>query len=120
MAQRDKHHAKKSFQSDGHNPSLSSLHLEDGVDITAGERARAERLLPALKERLRRELLAEGKDPDAAAAAEDDSFEGADNDVLETGCCATASFDVTHMFRSLIARHMQKLLADCRTQLSFV
>jgi hypothetical protein len=47
---------------------------QDGVPISAEERQHAQVMLPGLQARLRAELLAEGLDPDANAAAEDDSL----------------------------------------------
>ena len=62
--------------------------IQDGVQVGMAERRRAGELLLSLRVRLRAELTAEGMDPDAACAPEDDSL--ADCDAIpETGCGGT-------------------------------
>lgn len=59
---------------------------QDGKEIKPSERIAARQALPALAARLRAELAAEGVDPDAASACEDDGGAGVeDEEVAETG-----------------------------------
>ncbi|CAD7698076.1 unnamed protein product, partial [Ostreobium quekettii] len=68
-------------------PQLQKLTaaVKDGRDVKRSERIAALQVLPELEAKLRRELLAEGIDPEAAAAVEDDSLLAEDAEIEETG-----------------------------------
>ena len=59
--------------------------VKDGRDVKRSERIAALQVLPELDEKLRRQLLEEGIDPQAAAAVEDDSLLDENAEIEETG-----------------------------------